>query len=572
MTLPPPSFGAGTNQRGPLFTAVSFAASLALVVVVSALSYRSIVDLKEAAGWSEHTERVIGDLQKLKVSVAQVYAASCGFALDQSPRHDEAVLEHRRDVWTTLADVRTLTADNPSQQVRLADLGRRLSERFTSLDRALHPRQRDGDGSVAAPDHAVIVSDDSAIAQAIEALIDAERALLTVRQEHEAASSRRANTAIFGASALALVLALATLASARRSARIRLEFEEERRRFFEHQSAQLKLRTELLGMLNSCETSNEAGSVIESFLAQLFPGSSGALYAAEPDAELLAPLASWGGLDTKDLGPSACWALRRRLPHRNGPGGDGASCDHPCGAASVCVPLLARGDAFGVVVLVPPAGAGRVEANDHLILRLADDLSLALANLRLRESLRHLSVRDALTGLFNRRYLEETLEREVHRANREGQSLGMLLLDLDHFKQLNDTLGHQAGDEALRAVGALLARSIRAGDVACRFGGEEFVILLPGATLEGATRRAEHIRAELAQLSVSYRGEPLTAITASIGVAALPELGASATALLRAADTAAYRAKREGRDRIAVADRSSGERAAASQRSPPVGE
>ena len=572
MTLPPPSPGAGARQRGergPLLTAASFAASLALVVVVTALSYRSIVDLKEAAHWIEHTERVIGDLQKLKVSVAQVYAASCGFALDQSPRHDEAVLEHRREVWTTLADVRTLTGDNPSQQRLLADLGHRLGERFTSLDRALHPRPRDG-VVAAAPDSAAVVADDSAIAQAIDALIDAERTLLAVRQEHEAASSSRANAAIFGASALALVLALATLGSARRSARIRLEFEEERRRFFERESAQLQLRTELLGMLNSCETSKEAGSVIETFLAQLFPGSSGALYASPPGAELLAPFASWGGLETKDFAPNACWALRRRLPHRNGPGGDGASCDHPRGSASVCVPLLARGDAFGVVVLVPPEGAGRVEATDHLILRLADDLSLALANLRLRESLRHLSVRDPLTGLFNRRYLEETLEREVHRATREGQSLGMLLLDLDHFKLLNDTLGHQAGDEALRAVGALLARSIRAGDVACRFGGEEFVVLLPGASLEGSTRRAEHLRAELAQLSVSYRGEPLTAITASIGVAALPELCASATSLLRAADTAAYRAKREGRDRIAVADRSSGERAAVSQRSPRV--
>jgi diguanylate cyclase (GGDEF)-like protein len=573
MSLLPPSSGAALRQRGergPLLTAAAFAASLALVIVVSALSYRSIVELQEAARWIEHTERVIGNLQKLKVSVAQVYAASCGFVLDQSPRHDEAVLGHRREVWTTLADVRTLTADNASQQRLLAALGHQLAERFTSLDRALHPRPRDG-GVPAAPDSAVVVADDSAIAEAIEALIDAERTLLAVRQEHEAASSRRANIAIFGASALALLLALATLGSSRRSARIRLEFEEERRRFFERASEQLKLRTELLGMLNSCETSKEAGSVIESFLVQLFPGSSGALYVAPPGAELLAPLAAWGGMDTREFALNACWALRRRHPHRTGPGGDGASCDHPHGPAAVCVPLLARGDAFGVVVLSPPAGEARLDANDHLILRLADDLSLALANLRLRESLRHLSVRDALTGLFNRRYLEETLEREVHRATREGKSLGMLLLDLDHFKRLNDTLGHQAGDEALRAVGDLLARSIRAGDVACRFGGEEFVILLPGATLDGATRRAEHLRGELAELAVSYRGEELAAITASIGVAALPEIAGSATALLRAADTATYRAKHEGRDRIAVAERSTGERAASSQRSPSVG-
>ncbi len=560
MSSPPPPIASGASEQGarrPVLIAALFATSLALVLLVTALSYRSIADLNEAARWSEHTERVIGDLQKLKVSVAEVDAASCGYVLDQSARHDDAFLEHRREVWTTLADVRTLTVDNPSQQASLVDLARRIGERFTLLDHALHPRTRD-DREATVAGSAIAAADDVAVAQAIDGLIAAERSLLTVRQEREAASTRRANIAIFGASALALALALTTLASARRSARIRLEFEEERRRFFERESAQLQLRAELLGMLTTCETGAEAGCVIEGFLGLLFPGSSGALYTLEAGTEQLAAIASWGGMEPRDFAPSACWALRRRLPHRAGLGGDGAACDHPRGPDSLCVPLMARGEAFGVVVLVPPAAAGRVEATDHLVLRLADDLSLALANLRLRDSLKHLSVRDPLTGLFNRRYLEETLEREVHRAGREAQSLGMLLLDLDHFKRLNDTQGHQAGDEALKAVGQLLARGVRAGDVACRFGGEEFVVLLPGATLAGATRRAEQLRADLAELSVIYRGELLEPITASIGVAALPELCATPASLLRAADTAAYRAKREGRDRIAVAERSTG--------------
>jgi diguanylate cyclase (GGDEF)-like protein len=563
-TPPPPLVPAAgrSPERDPRLMAGSFAASIVLVIVVTALSRQSVADLNEAARWIEHTERVIGDLQKLKVAVAEVNAASCGFALDQSPYHDDAFLDHRREVWTTLADVRTLTADNPSQQRLLGDLSRQMGERFTALDRALHPRPR-ADGVVPVAGGAIAAADDAGVARSIDAIIDAERSLLTTRQTREAASTRRANAAIFGASALALVLALATLASARRSARARLELEEERRRFFQGESAQLQLRAELLGMLTTCETSREAGAVIESFLLQLFPGSSGALYTLEPGTEHLTPTATWGGMEGEELAPNACWALRRRLPHRDGPGGDGASCDHPRGPGSLCVPLMTRGEAFGVVTLMPPAGAGRVEAIDHLILRLADDLSLALANLRLRESLRHLSVRDPLTGLFNRRYLEETLEREVHRANREGQSLGLLLIDLDHFKRLNDTRGHQAGDEALRAMGQLLLRSVRAGDVACRFGGEEFVVLLPGATLAGAVGRAEQLRADLARVAVSYRGQDLEPITASIGVAALPELCVTATALLRAADTATYRAKRDGRDRIAVAERStSGERPA----------
>jgi diguanylate cyclase (GGDEF)-like protein len=184
---------------------------------------------------------------------------------------------------------------------------------------------------------------------------------------------------------------------------------------------------------------------------------------------------------------------------------------------------------------------------------VADSLALALANLRLRDRLQQQSIRDPLTGLFNRRYLEETLEREVHRARREQQPVGVVMFDIDFFKQFNDTLGHEAGDHVLREVGHLLRDHTRGQDVACRFGGEEFTLLMPGATLAATQARAELLRAAVAALELSLHGQPLRRLTISAGVALCPDQGVTGAVVLRAADQALYAAKEAGRNRVVVA-------------------
>jgi diguanylate cyclase (GGDEF)-like protein len=181
-------------------------------------------------------------------------------------------------------------------------------------------------------------------------------------------------------------------------------------------------------------------------------------------------------------------------------------------------------------------------------------VGLSVANIRLREALRAQSTKDPLTGLYNRRYLQEMLDREIRRAIRSEQALGVLMLDLDHFKNFNDTYGHDAGDAVLRETASFLVRSIRAEDFVCRYGGEEFVVILPTADLRAAEARAQRIRAKLRDLVILHNGRSLGLITASIGVAALPGHGTNEKDLLQAADAALYRAKREGRDRVAVAD------------------
>lgn len=167
----------------------------------------------------------------------------------------------------------------------------------------------------------------------------------------------------------------------------------------------------------------------------------------------------------------------------------------------------------------------------------------------LQEQLREQANRDPLTGLYNRRYLDSTLERELSRCKRDGHSLALILIDIDHFKQVNDTYGHQAGDEILLRLSTLLGSMARAGDVACRYGGEEFLLLMPTMPLASAQERAEALRLSFGNLEVPFGDFRLRA-TLSIGIAAYPGHGTSADELIRHADTALYRAKRLGRNRV----------------------
>jgi diguanylate cyclase (GGDEF)-like protein/PAS domain S-box-containing protein len=170
------------------------------------------------------------------------------------------------------------------------------------------------------------------------------------------------------------------------------------------------------------------------------------------------------------------------------------------------------------------------------------------------ETLRHQVVRDPLTNLFNRRYLDETLNRELSRVRRKHAPLGVIMLDLDHFKRFNDTFGHEAGDNLLQALGKFLLTHLRREDVACRYGGEEFVLIIPEASLEVVLDRSEEIREKVPQLQVLYRGQELESTTVSLGVAMFPEHGDTAEEVLRAADDAMYQAKAAGRNRLVVAD------------------
>jgi diguanylate cyclase (GGDEF)-like protein len=211
--------------------------------------------------------------------------------------------------------------------------------------------------------------------------------------------------------------------------------------------------------------------------------------------------------------------------------------------------LVSSGDAHA-----PSDQAEAPGEQARLALTIAEHASLSLANIKLRETLRSQSIRDPLTGLFNRRYLEETLERELRRATRNQHPVGIIMLDLDHFKAFNDTFGHEAGDLVLRELGQLLKARSRGADIACRYGGEEFALILPEAAAEATQQRAEILRSEVKHLNLHLDGQPLGPVTLSLGVAVFPEHSLTPDLLLRAADRALYRAKQAGRDQVRLAE------------------
>jgi len=312
-------------------------------------------------------------------------------------------------------------------------------------------------------------------------------------------------------------------------------------------------------LMQSCISKEEVFAAALGYAPKIFPTSRGALALLNGRRDLAEIAGSWHQCQVPEtvFEPNRCWALRTGHPHLVVAGDPTAPCAHAAGVKNtyLCIPILAQGEALGILHFQATDDAPTL-ADSELSFKttFAGQVGLSVANIRLREALRTQSIKDPLTGLYNRRYLEEMLDREIRRAVRAEQALGLLMLDLDHFKKFNDTYGHDAGDTVLRESGTFLAKSIRAEDIVCRFGGEEFVIILPTANLGAACARAERIRSKLRELTVLHQGQSLGMVTVSVGVAALPEHGTSPKELLEAADAALYRAKREGRDRVAAAE------------------
>ena len=321
----------------------------------------------------------------------------------------------------------------------------------------------------------------------------------------------------------------------------------------------------LSNYLKSCVSSDEAYSVITAFGPQIIPSDAGTLYRINSPGGYLERVAGWGDITPEDklFSVQDCWALRRGQLHWTHGARTGLLCQHISGPAEsifpyMCIPLVAHGETVGLLFLqrlgtTAQGGRNAPESKLQLASALGEEVSLALANLKLRDTLRQQSLRDPLTGLYNRRFLEEYLVHERVRATRKNRPLSVIMLDIDHFKRVNDTFGHDAGDAVLRRMGLVLQGHVRGSDIACRIGGEEFALLLPEASLVIAYQRAERILDTVRHMQIKHRGQTLGAITVSLGVAAFPKHGDTPEALIRAADQALYQAKQGGRNKLASA-------------------
>ncbi|WP_404478294.1 diguanylate cyclase [Novosphingobium sp. BL-52-GroH] len=322
---------------------------------------------------------------------------------------------------------------------------------------------------------------------------------------------------------------------------------------------------ELLGgmahRMQAARTDEELASIIRVFVPRVLPEIPGALYAHNNSRNLLVPIAAWGGLDVSSTGfaPDQCWALRRGQSHFVVEPGSDIVCAHAASQGGEeahhyhCEPLLAGGEVIGVLYLKGVVGT----ENRFRLTVLTENIASALVNHRLQRGLREQTIRDPLTGLFNRRYMEEALALEIARASRSGSPLSLVMCDVDHFKRFNDEFGHEAGDAVLQAVSAEMRSRFRDGDVVCRFGGEEFTIIAPGTSAATLAHRVEAVRQGISELLVQQGGRTLGSTTMSFGIATWEEaMERDGSTLIKAADAALYRAKREGRNRVLLDARS----------------
>ncbi len=310
--------------------------------------------------------------------------------------------------------------------------------------------------------------------------------------------------------------------------------------------------------LQACRNINDAYAVIRRLVPLLFPKTTGALYDLDASGRFLKTVASWGRRSANEglIAEEACLALRNGGIFRGSPSIADCSCSHMGSSRAVdflCVPMLDAGEPQGLLHLNLQQSKEYEKGAQELALVVTEHLTLSLSNLKLREMLHMQAVRDPLTGLFNRRYMEESLEREFHRADRKQSPVSIMMLDIDHFKRFNDNHGHDAGDALLKSFGAILQNLVRKEDIACRFGGEEFILILPDTTLEIAANRAEHFRKELKCTSFKHQNQGIGTVTVSLGVATYPDHGPNTEAVIRKADEALYRAKNLGRNRVETA-------------------
>ncbi len=516
--------------------------------------------------WVAHTLEVKNATQTVLARLGGIQAAATVYAATGAPLRAAEFTVESPQLDTDLAALAKLVQENPEQKQRVIAFSTAVQVRQDLLAEAVAARRQTGK-LPRLPENAP--TDAHRVAASI---IAAEDALLSLRREQARNTARltrtlTASAVLLSIGFLALMFWLIRNAHRRtaisahelRAANTQLAdaLNETRR-----SSSDLQHLNQFGEMLQACHTLDEVRAGIPDAMQELLPGIGGRVALLNPSQNLLSVGAHWGdhGVIAESIfAPEDCWALRRGQAYPLAGTSGGFVCQHVHwpnpdlpDAGYLCIPLTAQGEVIGVMTV----DANRsIDANSRrLAIAAAEQLALALANLRLQETLRTQSIRDPLTGLFNRRYLEVSLERELARAARRNHPMAVLMLDLDHFKRFNDSHGHDAGDTLLVQFADVLKRNTRSEDIACRYGGEEFTILLPEVDADSARKRAERIRNATAEMIVKLREQPLERISVSIGLAIFPDDARNGIDLLRNADAALYRAKRAGRNRIMTVD------------------
>ncbi len=550
------------RSRVGLLAAACIFIAIGIGVVFGA--QRLISDAAQVA----HTHEVIGAIDALEARLRDAEATQRGYLLTADPEY----LANYRISSAALPEMRdqlfALVGDNPRQTVRAQALWTSIAHRLVQTARTLQRYREAGLPAAQAAITRGVITTSTTIRQQVTVMKQAELQLLAQRAQstHDSANLLRALALLGIPIGILVILVVYQLLVQEIRRRAQAESESERANEqlrigldrLERGRAELQALNQFGSMLQSCATAEEALQLARRLLGGWLPGVAGCVYRIRNSQDHAELAVSWGSpsMAGPEMMPvNACWALRRGQSHATN-STHAVRCSHHGVSngdtvATLCVPLVAQGSQLGLLTL--SAGDDHaIDAHFDIIQTAAEQLSMALANLSLQDRLRQQSIRDPLTGLFNRRYLEESTTRELSRCARRDLPLSLLMLDIDHFKVFIDVHGHAGGDAVLAHFGNLLQSMTRGEDIACRYGGEEFTLILPEADVPAATARAEAIRTAVEAMQVPHLGKILPQVTISVGVAGYPEHGNVPETLMKAADEALYRAKRAGRNRVDV--------------------
>jgi diguanylate cyclase (GGDEF)-like protein len=537
-------------------TLTAAAAGAVLVSIVTGLLvYSDTRLLMTANNWVEHTQEVLSTLQRASLLTERVEYRSRFFLL----AGDEDQLNRARtaanQLGTSVAHLKALVADSPVQTAN----AQKLEAGADELIKALNGFSRQSQ----APELEI-----QRCQQTISLMTDREQLLLKERNEK---SQSRFFTSVSGeilTIGLWLLTSATLLAFLLRDALRRQRVEKRMvltNQHLEHSVKELEDRAQESVLLTAardelqlCMDVHQLYNSAARRFSLLLPGTSGCLCMIDNSRQTVEVVSSWGTIAVDDFSPpEACCGLRSGQPRWRQPGLSEIHCTHFTGEAPeryLCNPIVAHGNALGVLYVQCPDDTAVQAVNQRMdgLRQLVQIAAMAVATLNLQSKLENQSIRDALTGLFNRYFMQISLDRELSRAARRKQPLAVLMIDVDHFKRFNDTYGHAAGDAALKGIANVFQSSIRPEDIACRYGGEEFTILLPDTVAEVAFQRAEGILEAVSRLSVTLAAQTFSEFSISVGVALYPRDGEASDQLLRRADEALYRSKRQGRNQVSL--------------------
>jgi diguanylate cyclase (GGDEF)-like protein len=549
---------------------VFFVIVIGLMAVLARTVWQSIDASTDHADAVTHTYRVQNTLKRVDGHLLAATASQRGYLLSGNRVFLAEYYRALPELQAALDELAQLVNDNPEQIQRVRRLDEVVGRRLSQLDEALEVRDQSG----LAAAQLLLRQEDRRATEAelasLAAQIDhAEEGLLSERERRSAASHEHSVRIAVGTLTVSTLILVAAFAMVLRAQDRRRRAERESRRSTARLEASLTEMTQLTGdlriltvfgeRLQGCRNQEEVIDAARRTATDLLPRCAGNVYLVNSSQNHVESAGEWGApavMSEPVFAPDSCWCLRRGQTHEIDGSNPAQICAHIHaddlhGNATCCLPLIAQGENLGLLFL---SCAGTFDDRARqLATALAEQLSLALANQKLQETLRIQSIRDPLTGLFNRRYLEASFARELTRSQRRELPLAVLMLDLDHFKRYNDEHGHDAGDQLLAGFGRLLLDGSRREDIACRYGGEEFMLVLVETSASQAVKRADEIREALAGLAVPFRRRVLRPATVSIGIAVFPELGANFDELMRRADGALYEAKKAGRDRVVSA-------------------